>query len=161
MKQKVEIKIQNEKVVTQLDLYETINNLTEEERHELVLALTGSTIMEEVAKRMAGDSDIWASGDTKVALKFLSSVENHLLSGYKWSILQNLEQLAKNIITQEHLYGKMRNDPVHKEFFQQWLEDNNIKSNYTTEIKGVTEFKEYVEKSLELFVHEDDETWKQ
>jgi len=158
MKQKVEIKIENGKVVTQLDLYETINNLTDEARHELVRALTCDRVMEEAAKRMAGDSDMWASGDTKVALKFLSSVENHLLSGYKWGILQNLEQLAKNMITQEHLYWKMRNDPVHNEFFRQWLEDNNIKSNYTPEFKGVKEFKEYVGKILESFVHGDDET---
>jgi len=131
--------------------------MSKDERRELAEALTWNEIMEEAARRMIGESENSSSEDVTIALNFLCKMEDHLLSGYKWDWLRSLNELSKGMIAHEHLYWKMRYDPVHASFFYEWLKANNIKSQYTSDFKEHKELVEYVENTLTTFANKGEE----
>jgi hypothetical protein len=133
------------------DLGEFIENLTKEEKMELVKAITWEEVMDEAVRRLTGESETWGSDDDRLTLEVLAKMERNVLSGYKWSTLRELNDLAKNWTSHEHLFWKMYHDPIHGKFFQQWLRDNNIESNYTHDLQAWQDFRAMVEQRLDDF----------
>lgn len=91
--------------------------------------------------------------DKRLTLEVLTKMERHLLSGYKWNILTNLESLAQNAIAHEHIYWKMyheKNEGL-RETFREWLDAQGIKSNYMSEYPSYLDFKRFIEDKLEEF----------
>jgi len=153
----MEMKIKDGKLHIVVDIYERIQELTKDERRELAEALTWNEIMEEAARRMMGESE-WSGGnEDTIALDFLCKMEDRLLSGYIWSWLKGLNDLSKEMVVHEHLYWKMRHDPIHASFFYEWLKANDIESQYTSEFKEHKELVEFVENTLTKFANKDDE----
>jgi len=147
MTQKIDV--EDGKLEIVIDLYELFSEVPIDERHKIARIITWDKIMEEAVKRLIGtDPDYEESTDKQLAVEVLTKMEKHILSGYKWSILQNLDRLASDLISHEHIYWKMYHDPIYKEFFREWLERNKIESNYTTKFKTYEEFKNFVERKL-------------
>jgi len=147
-----EVDVEEGKLKIVIDLYELVQEIPEKERHKLARIITWDDIMEEAVRRLIDESPDWCSSNDKMhTLNVLSKMEEHVLSGYKWSILQNLDKLAKNLIIHKHLYWKMYHDPIHKDFFRNWLEENKIEDNYITKFKTYLEFKVFIENKLTEF----------
>jgi len=151
------IKIRNGMLTVDVNIYDLIEELSKDERRELAEALTWNEIMEEAARRMIGESECSGGEDDTIALDFLCKMEDRLQSGYVWSWLKDLNELSREMVAHEHLYWKMRYDPVHAEFFHTWLKVNNIKSQYTSEFKEHKELVEFVEETLRKFANKDGE----
>jgi len=148
---KTEIEVKDGKIEFAIDLYDLVASVPEEERDQFAEVVTWGRIMDEAIKRLIGMSENWGGNDKEKAVEVLSKMEKHVLSGYKWHILKNLDKLAENMITHEHLYWQMYHDPQHGEFFREWLREHNIESNYTPKLKDYKEFKDWVETKLNEF----------
>ena len=135
-----------------IDLYELFDELPDESKDKIAKAITWKSIMKEAVARLLQESENYSNpDDSLLTVEVLTKMEKRLLSGYKWRILRQLEQLAKNIISHEFIYWKMYHDPVHAEFFQSWLNRNNIESNYSPKFANYQEFRTMVEDKLEEF----------
>ena len=148
---KTEVNIKDGKLEFEIDLYDLVSSVPEEEQNQFAEVVTWDRIMDEAIKRLTGTSENWCGDDNEKAVEVLSKMEKHVLSGYKWHILKNIEKLAKDMIAHEHLYWQMYHDPQHSNFFREWLHEHNIESNYTTELKDYKEFWEWVERELSEF----------
>lgn len=148
---KTDVDIKDGKLEFAIDLYDLVSSVPEEERNQFAEVVTWERIMDEAIKRLTGISENWCDDDKEKAVEVLSKMEKHVLSGYKWHILKNLDTLARDMIAHEHLYWKMYHDPQHSEFFRKWLHEHNIESNYTTKLKNYQEFWDWVERELDEF----------
>jgi hypothetical protein len=93
-------------------------------------------VYDQLLKRLAeGWGDYWRGDDWEVRLEILTMMEKTLLSDLKWHIVSQygVAQRAKNARLNAHIYWLMWNDEQNREFFQRWLSDNKLASNYTTE----------------------------
>lgn len=153
----MKVKIKDGIINIKIDAYNLIQELTKGEKRELAEALTWGEIMEEAARRMIGESECSGGKDKTITLNFLAKMEGHLLSGYLWSWLNNLNELSQSMTAHEHVYWKMWHDSDHSGFFQEWLERNGIESQYTSELKDHKELRDYVEKTLAKFANQSEE----
>lgn len=141
------INIENGKI--EIDVFELIKKMTKEEKMMIVESVTWDEILNEAVKRLTGEAKSWAGDDKLLTLEVLSKMENHLTSGYKWSVLCKLRDAARDMSYHEHLYWKMYHDEQHGDLFKQWLKTNGYDSNYTNEFKSYKNFIEMVENKLE------------
>lgn len=147
----MKIKIADGTLSLEFDIYETINKMSDEEKQEIVSAVTWDRVLRQAVDRLVGESRDWAGDDNLLTLEVLSKMEQHLLSGYKWSCLGELDRLAKNITSHEHIYWKMYHDPTYGEYFRKWLRENSIESNFTHSLETYESFRKMVEEKLEAF----------
>lgn len=133
------------------DLTEFLDSLTDEEKQEVVEYITWDEVLKQAIQRLIGESDSWQSDDDLLTLEVLTKMEENLLSGYKWSYLSELNKVSRDIAAHEHIYWKMFHDPIHGEFFRQWMKDNKIESNYTGTWETHEQFRQFVETKLTAF----------
>ena len=136
-----------------IDIYELFENMSEEDKDKLAEMFTWDRILKAAIKRLTGESMDSADSDDKLTLEVLTKMEIHLLSGYTWSILRNLDALAQNMITHEHIYWLMYHEQSEGfgMTFHDWLNEHKIESNYTSKCPSYVEFREFVEKKLDEF----------
>jgi hypothetical protein len=127
--------------------------MSEEDKDSLTGMFTWDRIFKAAVKRLTGESEDFCDSDKRITLDVLAKMETHLLSGYKWTILTNLESLAQNTIAHEHIYWKMyheKNESL-RETFREWLDVQGMKSNYMSKYPSYLEFRRFVEGKLEEF----------
>ena len=150
--QKIKLTLESFENSINIDLYELFKELSDEQKMKLAEVITWDNILKEAVRRLTGESENYCEdADSLLTLQVLVKMEQRLLSGYSWHILDDLRQLACNIISHEILYWKMYHDEKQGAFFQGWLEKNNIQSNYTTEFEDFQAFKVMVENKLNEF----------
>ena len=159
MKVKVDL-IKGELKLEGINLYELFEDMSEEDKDSLTGMFTWDRIFKAVVKRLTGESEDFCDSDKKLTLEVLAKMEKHLLSGYKWNILTNLESLAQNAIAHEHIYWKMyhEKDEGLRRIFREWLDVKGIRSNYMSKYPSYLEFKRFVDDKLEEFGERKDDT---
>lgn len=147
----MDITINQGQVSFGFNLSEFLDNLTDEEKQEVVEHITWDAVMKQAVQRLLGESDSYASDDDLLSFEVLSKMETNLLSGYKWTYLAELNRLSRDIAAHEHIYWKMYHDPIHGDFFENWMKQNGIQSNYTGEWETHEQFRRLVETKLTAF----------
>jgi hypothetical protein len=152
MEVKVDL-IKGELKLEGISIYELFEDMSEEDKDSLTGMFTWNRIFKAAVKRLTGESEDYCDSDKKLTLEVLAKMERHLLSGYKWNILTNLESLAQNAIAHEHIYWAMyheKNEGLRR-VFREWLDAKEIKSNYMSKYPSYLEFKRFVDDKLEEF----------
>lgn len=147
----MDITIKEGQVSFGFNLTEFLDSLTDEEKQEVVEHITWDAVMKQAVQRLIGESDSYQSDDDLLSLEVLTKMENNLLSGYKWTYLAELNRLSRDIAAHEHIYWKMFHDPIHSDFFEKWMKENGIESNYTGEWENHERFRRLVETKLTAF----------
>jgi hypothetical protein len=106
--------IKGELKIDGINIYELFEDLSEEDKNSMTGMFTWDRIFKAAVKRLTGESEDFCDSDKRITLDVLAKMETHLLSGYKWTILTNLESLAQNTIAHEHIYWKMYHEKNEK-----------------------------------------------
>lgn len=149
---KFDVSIEDGELKIKVNIFEWIGDMTDEEKMQVVEAVTWGPILNHAVDRLTGESlETYGGDDELLTLDVLTKMEEHLLSGYKWTVFKELQQVAKDISSHQHLYWKMHHDELHGEFFRAWLRESKIESNYTHKLPDFVSFSHMVEEKLEEF----------
>lgn len=140
------LEIKRDGLRIELPLAEMFEGLSDEEREWCAERLTWGEIYKEARRRLTGDSRMLGD-DEQARMEFLCAVEDQLISGYKWSLLRDLNQLAKDIATHEHIYWKLYHEPNEelRLMFWKWMQSHKIESNYTAQLPTIESFQKTVD----------------
>jgi hypothetical protein len=133
-----------------LDASQLADQLSGHNLDELLseLVFKHDDLMRYAARRLVEDLDGWSSRDPEIQMQFLIEVERKFATTCKWSLIDSVISLAKNISTHKSIYWKMYHDKKHGDFFREWIDFNGIKNNYTCEFAEVSDLKEFIESKI-------------
>lgn len=144
--------VKDEHSTISLNLWEVFREITDEEKTSVAEALTWGPVMDEAIQRLLGHSNSWGSSDRRLTLRLLRQMEQHVLSGYPWSVLDEVSKVAKQLVSNESTYFRI----FHSERIRQMtglrgsqiLEAAGATGPHVTEHPAFDAFKETVETTL-------------
>ena len=143
----------NPSVTISVDLNWISGQLDEESMMALAEVVTWDCVLRVACKRLAGeDYNYWSSMDKDESVEFLSRVEDHCLSGYKWSLLSSgLHDLGRYVAHHEKLYWTLYHDPAHGDWFRKWAQERGLDGEFHTELPNFEAFEKRVGELLHRF----------
>lgn len=139
------------RVNVDIDAAQLADQLTGYSAEELITELMFSheDLMRLCMRRLVEDfPDAWSSKDPEFQKDFLVAVERKFALGCKWSLLDSVIQLAREICAHKALYWRMYHDPWHRDFFCKWLSENDIPNNYTSNFPEVEDLKKFIDEKF-------------
>lgn len=126
----------DEKQSVKIDLYEVFKELSPEDRQRGAEAITWDYILDQAIRRLTDESPHWnEGGDVRLTWEVVRKLIDTATGpapyfSNLWRVIGDVRDAARVKSSNEALYWKMFHDPINGTWFQRWLEDNKIKSQF-------------------------------